>query len=502
MERTELRVGGRKVHAASERDLLAANALTYFSCYSMQVHGLKPAAHHEVWIRAFEDPRKKRILITCPPEHAKTTYAAILYPAWRIARDPDVRIAIVCATSQSAEERSLAVQSLVRGYGKEGEMYRWLFPHVLPGDKWTASEWTVRRKRLDDPNPTVFACGVFSDSLIGKRADVIIVDDPMTEETARSGLQRERLDMWTRRTLLTRLTNHPEAKFVCIMTRWHERDMAATLMDLGFHHIEMPALGYWKRHPERALWPARFGRAFLEGRKREMGSALFDAMYMCDPAGLEGHVFRKEWFQVVEASGLPEMKARVSGWDLAASESSSADYTVKTTLGLGIDEKIYVLDVWRQRMAWPAIRRQVKEHGARERIRAAGVEAVAFQTAAVQELQQDALPFACIRIEADKDKVARALEWAPDAEGGRIRLVRASWNDAWLTEVASFPEGRYDDQVDSFSIAFRTLKKFGDPQQILVGDEYRMAKLLREDGGEGPSDPLGLERLRRELGDW
>lgn len=417
-------------------------ALLDFEWFCDVVMGYRPMACHVEWITALR--KHKRLLITAPPEHAKTTYIAVLYPAWVIARNPDARIVIVCSTEAAAEERARAVQTILRD-----ERYQRCFPWVVPAEPWTTTRFTVRRRKAEDPFPTVMACGVTSNSLIGQRADLIIMDDPMHEESARSELQRRLLDIWIRRTLITRLTDDAESRMVCIMTRWHEADAANTLLDMGFEHVHHIAT------PEKPLWPERFGSDYLRQRRAEMGTVLYNCMYLGDPSGLEGRLFKRDWFEVVDT--LPELRQVVTGWDLAASTKTEADYTCKVTLARGVDGNIYVLDVWRRRAEWPEVRRQVAFHATRERPWVVGIEPTAFQLAAVQQLKQDGLDVPIREVPADKDKISRALEWVSNAEAMKVKLVRGSWNDDWLSEVSAFPDGKHDDQVDAFSIAYRLL---------------------------------------------
>jgi len=448
---------------------LALAALSSLSVYGRVVHGIEAARHHDVWIRALEGPEPERVLITAPPEHGKSTWIAVVYPAWRLARDPSQHIVLVSVTDAQAEDRADAVAGTVLS-----APYRRLFPHVRKGGRWTRGDWDLARPRTDDKDSTMFACGVGSSALIGRRASCILIDDPMSEETARSPAARRHLATWCRRTLLTRAERG--AKIVCIMTRWHQDDLAPVLLQAGFTHIAMPAEGYWGQGT--ALWPERFPLEYLQGRRRDMGSALYNCMYLGDPSGLEGRLFKREWFEVVDRP--PALRRIVCGWDLAASERTEADFTVKTTLGLGVDGVTYVLDVWRARREFPAVRREIAEQGLHDRADAIAVEANAFQLAAVQMLKRDGLPVPLLPISADRDKVSRALEWIAAAESGLVKLLNGSWNDDWLAEVCGFPDAPHDDQVDSFGVAWRALRRFVPEGRTIRAGEDRLDSALTD----------------------
>lgn len=414
-------------------------ALADFEWYCDVLMGYRPYRCHAEWIEGLMS--KRRLLITAPPEHAKTTYVGILYPSWRIARDPNIRVVIVCATEAAAEERARAIQSILTD-----ERYQGAFPWIEPGEPWSTTAFTVRRERIEDPFPTVWACGVGSNSLIGRRADLIVLDDPMSEENARSELQRKLLDTWLRRTLITRLTDEPDSQFVCIMTRWHEADAAATLLDMGFHHIAQPA------SPDAPIWPERFGREYLERRRQEMGSALYNCMYLGDPSGLEGRLILREWLEPV--SRLPAMRWCVAGVDLATTARTSADCTAVVKLGVGEDGRHYLLDVERYRAEWPEVRRNIMAFCAKHPdIETVGIEAVAFQAAAVQDLRAMMAGRVNVRgVKVASDKYSRALTWVPCLESGSMRVVALPREV--IDELTIFPQGAHDDVVDAISVAF------------------------------------------------
>ncbi|HAM41859.1 MAG TPA: hypothetical protein DCP69_11165, partial [Candidatus Omnitrophica bacterium] len=68
------------------------------------------------------------------------------------------------------------------------------------------------------------------------------------------------------------------------------------------------------------------------------------------------------------------------------------------------------------------------------------------------------------------DKVTRAQGLSAQAEAGNVKLVRGEWNEAYLSELHGFPEGKYKDQVDSSSGAFNKLAlSSGAPSISVLG---------------------------------
>ncbi len=196
--------------------------------FGTQVFDLWPAAHHEVWVELLSDPRLNRLLIIAPPGHAKSTWCTIIYPAWLVGRQPSVNILLVSATAAQARLFSAGVREAVVG----SPAFADIFPGLAPDRKrgWGQNAWFVQRPPDSNKDATVAACGV-GGPLIGRRADVIIVDDPCDQANTTTVARRDKLWQWFRQTLLTRL--RPNGRVIVVMTRWHEDDLAARLIRSG-----------------------------------------------------------------------------------------------------------------------------------------------------------------------------------------------------------------------------------------------------------------------------
>jgi len=145
--------------------------------------------------------------------------------------------------------------------------------------------------------------------------------------------------------------------------------------------------------------------------------------------------------------------------DLAASTKESADFTAIAVVATDDDANVYILDVIRGRWEWPIARRIIAQAAISHQPRVVGVEKVGFQLAAIQDLmrQPDLMGVAIKGIPVDRDKLSRALPWLARAEQGKMKLIRGSWNAAFLDEVCAFPETEHDDQVDAVSGAVQML---------------------------------------------
>ena len=206
------------------------------------------------------------------------------------------------------------------------------------------------------------------------------------------------------------------------------RDNAHNLEEQYIETLEAAYVGAWRRQE-------------LEGQFVELG----------------GTIFERDWFDIVDT--VPEGLRWVRFWDLATSVRQSADYTVGALVGVK-DGHIWIADVVRDRWEWPDARRRIIGiAGADTPAVTIGVETVAFQLAAVQDLRSNDALLAHTISEArpDKDKLARAMPWASRAQAGQVHLVAGPWVRDFVNEACDFPQGSHDDQVDAVSGAVSML---------------------------------------------
>jgi predicted phage terminase large subunit-like protein len=409
------------------------------------------------------DPDIRRLLIIAPPESAKTTWMSVILPLWWIGNNPLSTNAIISITAHQAFDRLRSVKETIQASPTYGQ----IFPSIKPNNSrgWKQNQinvwdeqvgslaaWSDRLARDGHPqDATMFAAGITSNTIIGKRfSGLTIVDDPQDYANTRSESGRRNVIRWFKQNLLSRITT--TGKVVVIMTRWHREDLAGALMDTpGWVTTELPAISA----NGESYWPSQWPMERLKDTRRELGSAIFRAMYQGDPTGLAGQVFQANWFNRIDGN-LPHFRQVVMFWDLAISTKETSDYTVGLTCGITENNELYILNV--RRGHW-TFHEQIQRVTAAcsecralyGRLDAVGVEAVQYQLAAVQELirttREPILP-----VRPDKDKVARAQGVAVRAEAGAVFVDHhAAWFGDFIDELVDFPNGAHDDQVDGLS---------------------------------------------------
>ena len=282
---------------------------------------------------------------------------------------------------------------------------------------------------------------------------------------------RDNLWQWYTNTLLSRLDNKAEDAIVVVMQRLHVDDLVGHLLEHGgFEHLDLPAiaevdeaipLGPGRQqvrsigdvlHPEREPLPV------LEQIKRAMGSLEFSAQYQQRPIPLGGNLIKWAWFKTYEnvPSLLPSDRIIVS-WDTAMSARELSDYSACVVL-LVRNGAAFVLDVVRERLEYPALRRKVVEIDRRWRHAvndyALLIENKGSGMSLVQDLGNDGIH--AVAVDPEGDKVMRMNAETARIEAGAVSLPRrAPWLEELKRELLAFPNGRYDDQVDALSQALK-----------------------------------------------
>jgi predicted phage terminase large subunit-like protein len=398
--------------------------------------------------------RTRRLVISMPPRHGKSELVSRYFPAWWLGSRPNDRIILASYEASFAATWGAKARDVLREFGPS------IFGVEVRSDARASDRWD-----LAPPHAGGMVAVGEGGSLTGRGANLLIVDDLVKNaEEASSKAHREHAWDWWRSTARTRL--EPGGAVVVVGTRWHEDDVIGRLIREGqedgepFRVINLPAVAEENdqlgRKPGEALWPERFDVAALEKTKREVGSYVWAAMYQGRPAPLEGGLFKRAWFRHEDPPPF-ESLIRFATVDLAASTKASADFTVVLVAGLDMRGRVHILDVDRRRLEGPQLIPAIKHAVDRWKLSIVGIEKVAFQLALIQQAR--AAGIYVRELEADRDKVARALMASAALEAGDVLFPKsAHWLGELEAELLGFPNSTHDDQVDAlcYAIAMRS----------------------------------------------
>jgi predicted phage terminase large subunit-like protein len=338
----------------------------------------------------------------------------------------------------------------------EMDRYQELFPDsVLQADSKAAGRWDTNH------GGEYFAVGV-GGAMTGRGADLLIIDDPHSEQDALSRLALENAWEWYTSGPRSRL--QPGGAVVIVMTRWNTSDLTARLLKAQTSHnadkwevIEFPAIFDEGTENERPLWPSFWKLEELKAVKASLSVQKWNAMYQQRPTADEGAILKREWWNVWEKDYMPELEYIIQSYDTAYSKKETADYSVITTWGVfypDIDSgpAILLVDCRRGRWDFPELKRIAKDQYAYWRPDNVLIEAKATGVTLQQELRRVGIPVTMYSPGgrgAGQDKLSRVNAVAPMLESGMVWCPDTDWAEELVEECASFPKGDHDDMVDS-----------------------------------------------------
>lgn len=387
-----------------------------------------------------------RLVINMPPRYGKTELAIKIFISWCIAKQPQSKFIHLSYSDDLALDNSSQTKEYI-----QSDAFQDIWPMDLKKDaqgkkKWYTDQGGGVYATASGGAITGFGAGV--DGVDGF-SGAIIIDDPLKPDDAFSEVKRNAVNNRYNNTIRSR-TNNRETPVIVIMQRLHEDDMSGFLLDGGsgedWEHLCMPALD----DNQNPLWPAKHSFDELEAI-RQADRYTFAGQYMQTPSPDEGGEWRKDWFQIINKSELPTGIKWECFIDGAYTKDTKNDPTGIQIAGKSGND-LYILSSIDKYLEMPELTKFIKPH-----LQASGVdvkltlvEPKASGKSLVQIIKRETkLAITEIRTDFVKiSKIERARASSPYIEGGRVYLVKGNWNDAYLNQVAAFPNAKHDEHVD------------------------------------------------------
>lgn len=436
----------------------------------------------------------RRLLITQPPRSLKSICTSVAFVAWALGHDPSLRFLCVSYSEGLANDLARQFRMVV-----ESDWYKRVFPRMRLKKETKAECITTR-----GGSRVALSVG---GSVTGRGADFIIIDDPLKAEDGASESARNSVNQWYDGTLSTRLNDKERGVIILVMQRLHQEDLAGYLIERGeWHQLNLPAIAvedqYVRIGPDEVhnrkqgevLHPERESRETLDRIKTEIGSLQFSAQYQQSPIPLEGNLVKREWLQTYDTAPARGTGVQiVQSWDIATTTDQRNDYSVCTTWAVK-QKDYYLLDVWRDRVEFPDLRRKIVNHALRYEAQTVLIEKAGPGLQLVQDLRRDATPGFPnpIGVTTEGDKLVRMEAQTPLVEAGHVLLPKeAPWLAAFLEELLAFPASKHDDQVDSVSQFLKWARNHSQRSgtSIFGGEVIKL-----DDDIEGDEYDLALER--------
>ena len=327
--------------------------------------------HHRIladMLMDIEQGNKDRICVNIPPRHGKSNLVSIMYPAWFLGRNPNKKVMMVSHTTDLAVDFGRKVRNLIAT-----EEYSTIFPTVkLAIDSKSAGRWNT------NAGGEYYACGIGS-SIAGRGADLLLVDDPHSEQDVINGNFEVFAKAYDWFTFGARTRLMPGGRVAIIQTRWHMDDLTGRVTkDMGqneradqYEIVEFPAILDIEDEEtgdivEKPLWPEFFDLEALLRTKASMPTFQWNAQYQQEPTAEEAALVKREWWQIWDQDDPPQCEYIIMSLDAAAETHNRADYTALTTWGVFMNEdvdayNIVLLNSIKKRLEFPDLKDMAME---------------------------------------------------------------------------------------------------------------------------------------------
>ena len=404
--------------------------------------------HHRIIAEKLErvaSGELKRLIINMPPRHTKSEFASFLFPAWMVGRKPSLKIIQATHTTELAVSFGRKVKNLL-----EREDYLEIFPDAkLAADSKASGRWDTARGGM------YYAVGVGS-NLAGRGADLCIIDDPHSEQTAMSNTGFD--DAWDWYTGGPRQRLQPGGSIVLVMTRWNEKDLTGQLIKQmtrddkadQWEVVEFPM----ELPSGQPVWPEYWPLEDLKAVKASIPPGKWNAQYQQQPTGDTNAILKREWWQIWEHDKVPKLEYIIQSYDTAFSKKETADYSAITTWGVfypdeGTQPNLILLDSKKGRWDFPELKRIAYEEFKFWDPETVIIEAKATGMPLTHELRNMGIPVVNFTPSRGNDKVSRVNSISPLLESGMVWAPDTRWANELIEECAAFPNGEHDDLVDS-----------------------------------------------------
>jgi predicted phage terminase large subunit-like protein len=390
-----------------------------------------------------------RLCVSMPPRHSKSSMVTLAYPLWLIWGDPNLDILIVNSSAGLSENFGIRLRDLFKRYEEDSGVF-------LSDVKHSSTHL-----KFQDRNGKLYSGSIrlvgATGSITGSNADYLIIDDPYKgfEDITPSLLEKK--VNWFNNIILQRL--EPTSRLIICHTRWSENDLQGYLHtnhEGEYKFLSFPAI----QEDGTSLWSERYTTEFLEQRRQEMGSRLFEAIYQQKPLDETSDFFKLDSINFEPSFNLNDVVYSVRAWDIASGETKHDDYTAGVLMHKTKDDRYIVTDLVHGHFGGDNLRiiqNTAMRDGANTRVYietgVAGAGQLLFK-----EWKQQLKGYRVTQAKPVRSKVDRATPLQNAVLDGKLSVyLDDTSRSKFIKEFKGFPDSVHDDIVDATAHAFNYL---------------------------------------------
>lgn len=453
-----------------------------------------PPLHAEYLLAKLQDVERgelKRLMIFMPPGHTKSTYASVRFPSWYMGRNPRNNLIHVSYAADLTHKFGRRIRNIVSS-PEFGE----IFHTNLADDSQARGDWSMAE------GGEYFAAGM-DGAITGRRADGLIIDDPLKgRKEADSKTIRDNGWETYRTECRTRLKKGGWIIIIC--TRWHEDDIPGRILPESWNGhtgwvkarpeaggedwyvVSMPAMIETQDEADNdplgrkigeALWPDWKPAKELEVERTAQGTRNWGALYQQKPTTEAGAILKAKFWREWPLDDPPVCDYILQSYDTAFEEGEEDDCSARTTWGIfdwnAQDAKrlpeallkrppptryhAILLEHWMDKVQYAELKKLAKASFTLFKPDRVLIEKKASGHVLIQDMRRGGLPAKPWL--PDRSKLARAHAAAVVFEQGCVWHMRRAWAAKVIRNCAQFPNGEYDDDVDTVTQAMMWFRK-------------------------------------------
>lgn len=408
--------------------------------------------------------KNQKLIINLPPRYLKSVICSIALPAFILGHNPSTKIMCISYGEELASKLAADCRTIM-----ETDWYKELFFQTrIRGDRRSSMDFETTK------HGGRFATTI-SGAVTGRGADWIIIDDPLKPADALSDVVREKINELYGNTVSSRLNDKNTGRILVVMQRLHAHDLSGFLFenDPDFKSIVLPLIAEkdekwqiknriiktittYERKKGELLHPEREGEKVVNSYRNSMSPFVFSAQYQQNPMPIGSGMIKQEWITTYQE--LPKLSKIILSWDTASKTTETNAYSACVVIGVGKDQKYYLLEVFRGRLDFPSLTRKVKELSDKYEGKMSGkiitlVENASSGISLCQTLKgkiTNLIPVSCKSSKEQRfDIVALKTEQGELLFPGQYEPWFKSFEDEFLT----FPRSLFKDQCDALSQA-------------------------------------------------